>query len=109
MLRLSRARVIGDIELIVNKACPARGLSRWTAKGADCAVERHSYSGGGYGFQAEILRVSCPTASRPKWEVLLVSEYWRRGDGESIHATKWLKLLAGKNNDVLKWIGANRE
>ncbi len=56
MLRLSRARVIGDIEMIVNRACPARGLHRWTARGADCTVERHSFSGAGYGFQSEILK-----------------------------------------------------
>jgi len=27
---------------------------------------------------------------------------------ESIHSTKWLKLLLGKPTDVLKWISANR-
>ncbi|WP_298352456.1 hypothetical protein [Rhodoblastus sp.] len=30
------------------------------------------------------------------WEMLLVSESWRRGDGEAIHPTKWLKLLSEK-------------
>jgi hypothetical protein len=104
MLRLSRARVIGDIETIVNKACPARGIHRWTAKGADCNIERHSFSGAGYGFQSEILRLR-----HKAFEVLLVSEFWRRGDGEAIHSTKWLKLLSGKNNDVLKWIAGSRE
>ncbi|WP_298357020.1 hypothetical protein [Rhodoblastus sp.] len=108
MLRLSRARVIGDIERIVNEACPARGLHRWMAKGAECTVERHSFSGSGYGFQSEILRVRYP-ATHPNWEVLQVSEFWRRGDGEAIHSTKWLKLLSGKNNDVLKWIAGSRE
>ncbi len=104
MLRLSRARVIGDIEMIVDKACPGRGLHRWTAKGADCTVERHSFSGAGYGFQSEIFRLRAPA-----WEVLLVSEFWRRGDGAAIHSTKWLKLLSGKNHDVLQWIAASRE
>ncbi len=104
MLRLSRARVIGDIEMIVNRACPARGLHRWTARGADCTVERHSFSGAGYGFQSEILRVR-----HSAWELLLVSEFWRRGDGEAIHSTKWLKLLSGRNNDVLKWIAGGRD
>lgn len=108
MLRLSRARVIGDIETIVTKACPARGLHHWTAKGADCVIERHAYSGAGYGFQAEVLRVSYPAKSA-KWELLLVSEFWRRGDGEAVHTVKWLKLLAGDNNDVLRWIEESRE
>ena len=109
MLRLSRARVIGDIETIVNAAIPARGLHKWSAKGAEISLDRHSFAGVDYGYQTEVLRVCLPGGARGGWELLLVAEYWRRGDGCSIHATKWLKLLSGKANDVLKWIGANRE
>ncbi len=109
MLRLSRARVITDIETIVNKAASMRGQHVWTAKGAECSLDRHSFAGVGYGFQTEILRLRLPAAKSVAWELLLVSEYWRRGDGEPIHTTKWLKLIAGKSNDVLKWVAANRD
>jgi hypothetical protein len=47
-------------------------------------------------------------AGAPKCKLLIVGEFWQGDDGESIHSTKWLKLLRGKPGDVLKWIGANR-
>jgi hypothetical protein len=109
MLRISRARVISDIEFLVNSPGPARGQRKWTAKGAECAVDRHSYAGEAYGFHADVLHIRMPVSGRLVWELVLVSEIWRRGDAETMHAAKWLKLLAGKPNDVLKWIGANRD
>jgi hypothetical protein len=109
MLRLSRARVIADIEFLINSPGPARGQRKWTAKGAECSVDRHSYAGEAYGFHADVLHVRIPPTGRPVWEVILLSEIWRRRDGETIHSTKWLKLMSGKPADVLKWIGANRE
>ena len=50
-----------------------------------------------------------PATGRLAWELVIVTEFWRRGDGETMHATKWLKLLSGKPTDVLKWISANRD
>jgi hypothetical protein len=50
-----------------------------------------------------------PATGRLVGELILVSEIWRRGDAETMHTTKWLKLLAGKPNDVLKWLSANRD
>jgi hypothetical protein len=50
-----------------------------------------------------------PATGRLAWELLIVTEFWRRGDGETLHATKWLKLLSGKPSDVLKWISAHRD
>jgi hypothetical protein len=42
MLRLSRTRVIGDIEFIINSPGAALGQRKWTAKGAECSVDRHT-------------------------------------------------------------------
>ena len=109
MLRLSRARVLGDIDFMINDPGPALGQRKWTAKGAQCSVDRHSYAGEIYGFQTDILHIRMPATVRVAWELVIVTEFWRRGDGETMHSTKWLKLLAGKPTDVLKWISASRD
>jgi hypothetical protein len=60
MLRISRARIISDIAFLVNSPGPARGQRKWTAKGAECAVDRHSYAGEAYGFHVDVLHILCP-------------------------------------------------
>jgi hypothetical protein len=107
MLRLSRAGVIGDIEFIINSPGAALGRRKWTAKGAECSIDRQTYSGELYGFHADILHIRMPVTGHLAWELVLVSEFWRRGDRETLHSVKWLKLLSGKPTDVLKWIRAN--
>jgi hypothetical protein len=109
MLRLSRARVIGDIELITKSPGPALGQRKWTAKGAECSVDRHTYWGELYRFHADILYIRMPATGKPAWEILVVSEFWHRGDAETLHSVKWLKLLSGKPTDVLKWIRTNAD
>jgi hypothetical protein len=104
LLRLSRARVIGDIEFVIGNPGPALGQRKWIAKGAECSVDRHSYSGQSYGFHTDILHIRMPATGRPAWELVLVSEFWHRGDRETLRSAKWLKLLAGKPSDVLSWL-----
>jgi len=108
VLKLSRSRVISDIELIINRPAPARGQRTWTSKGAECSIDKHSFAGEVYSFHVDILQIRLATTGRSGWKLLLVREFWQSGDGESIHSTKWLKLLLGKPADVLKWIGTNR-
>ncbi len=108
MLRLSRAAVLTEIDIMINNPGPALGQRRWTVKGVACAIDRHSYQGDAYGFHAEILHVRMPATGRLAWELLIVTEFWRRGDDTTMHSTKWLKLLAGKQTDVLKWISTYR-
>lgn len=107
MLRLSRARVIGDIEFMINNPGPALGQRTWTAKGAECSVDRHTYSGELYGFHADVLHIRMPATGRLAWDLILVTEFWRHGDRETLHSVKWLNVLSGKPTDVLKWIRAN--
>jgi hypothetical protein len=45
VLRLSRTRVIRDIEFMVNSPGPTLGRRKWIVKGAECSVDRHTYSG----------------------------------------------------------------
>lgn len=109
MLRLSRARVIEDIEFIINRHNPVMGGRKWTADGVDCVLERHSYLGGPYSFHMDVLHLETAAATRPKWKLMIVSEYWEGAVADTIRATKWLKLIGGKQNDVTAWISRNRE
>ncbi|HMN70330.1 MAG TPA: hypothetical protein PKA55_00525 [Rhodoblastus sp.] len=107
-LRISRARVIGDIERIVKWPGPL-GQHVWSACGAACAIDRHSFGGVLYGFSADILHVRMPATGRIAWELIIVTEFWRRGDGEAVHSAKWLKMMSGKPTELLKWISSNRD
>ena len=109
MLKLSRSRNINDIESIINNPGPRLGQRKWTAKGVECAVDRHIYLGRAYSFHADILQIRMPVTGRATWKLLIVREFWQRDDGETIHSTKWLKLLLGKPTDVLKWIREHRD
>jgi hypothetical protein len=106
MRRLSRSRVIDDLSYIVGRARPGVAARAWTVQGVTCVAERHSHAGASYGFHIEVLLL---TAQRPAWRAMLVSEFWDAGDARTLHSGKWLKLLAGKQPDVMAWIERNRE
>ena len=100
MLRLSRLRNINDIEAIVNDPGPGLGQRHWKIKGVECFLDRHVYLGEKYSFRTNVLQIST---------VNLSSEFWESADGETIHSTKWLKLLEGKSTDLLSWIREGRD
>ena len=107
MLRLSRALVIQDLERLVEDSIIGR--TEWSAKGVDCRRERHGYSSPGYSFDLDILNLRARGGPGGAWELFIVTEFWRSAQGTTVHSPKWLKLIRGKPNDVLKWIAANRE
>lgn len=109
MRRLSRASVINDIERIVKSAVVGLGKHKWETNGVECVLDRHSYNGENYGFDIEVLRVSMSADTRLKWQLFLVTEFWRNEAGESVRMTKWLKLATGKSADVVRWIRESRE
>lgn len=109
MLRLSRSRVIEDIEFIINRHNPVLGQRHWTADGVSCSLDKHSYLGGPYSFHTDVLRLETLPATRPNWQLMVVSEFWEDTTAETIRSTKWLKLLHGKQGDVVGWIARNRD
>jgi hypothetical protein len=109
MRRLSRARVINDIESIVKSPAAGLGKHQWETNGVACVLDRHSYYGQMYSFDVEVLHLCLGTTSRPKWQLYLVTEFWRDETGETVRMTKWLKQTAGKPADVMRWIVENRE
>lgn len=109
MLRLSRSRNIKEIETIINDPGPALGQRVWTAHGVECSTETHRYLGEKYAFHNRITHLRHKSAHPGKWEIILVSEFWQDDRDQTIHSTKWMKLLSGKATDVNAWIKAHRD
>ncbi len=109
MLRLSRALVIQEIELLIDDSMGHIGRHEWSVNGVECRRERHSYSASAYSFDLNILNVRAKGGAEGRWELFIISEFWRSADRASIHSPKWLKLVAGKPSDVLRWIKNHRD
>lgn len=109
MLRLSRLRNINDIEAIVNNPGPVLGQCSWKARGVACLLERHVYLGANYSFHTNVLQITSEISGQSSWRALIISEFWEGKLGETIHSTKWLKLMEGKSTDLLKWIKENHD
>jgi hypothetical protein len=109
MLKLSRARVIQDLERLVEKSIAHVGQHEWSARGVECRRERHSFSSPNYSFDLDVLNLRAKGDAERAWELFIMTEFWRSAQGNSIHSPKWLKLVRGKPNDVLKWITEHRE
>jgi hypothetical protein len=109
MRRLSRASVINDIERITKGDVVGLGKHKWETCGVECALDRHSYNGESYAFDVKVLRVRRRAPTGLKWQIFIVSEFWRDEAGEPVRMTKWLKLASGKSAEVVKWIRENRE
>lgn len=76
--------------------------TRWTIDGVEWRRERHSYSGSGYGFSVEVT-----TGTRPPpagWVLMVVKEYWRAPDGESLRNGQWAHIETGSRTDVVAWL-----
>jgi hypothetical protein len=109
MLRLSRALVIQQLERLVDDSVGRIGRHEWSARGVDCRRERHSHSAPAYSFDLDILILRAKGGAAGGWELFIVTEFWRSGQGTLMHSPKWLKLVRGKPNDVLKWIKLQRD
>ena len=109
MKRLSRSRVINEIERIVKAPVVGLGKHRWETRGVECVFDRHSYHGDLYSFDVEVLRIEHVVKGRRKWQVYAVTEFWRAEGDENTRMTKWLKLTSGRSADVMSWIVENRE
>jgi hypothetical protein len=108
LLRLSRLKSINEIEAILNSSLPAVGQRKWKAKDAECRLDRHVFLGEHYSIHTNVLNVR-HISYRTPWRILIVSDFWEDSDGQTIHSTKWLKLLEGKSADLLKWIKEHRD
>jgi hypothetical protein len=110
MAQITNARTIREVEQILYAGSPHMEARSWTVAGVECRRDRHRYAGESYGFASEVVHLRFSEPGRPRWEVLIVGEWWTtRAPDASIRSVKWLKLLRGKASDLRDWIHRNRE
>jgi hypothetical protein len=72
------------------------------AEGVECTRASHRHSGPDHSVTIDVLTLRHRGNGRP-WHLILVSELWRAG-AVDLRATRWLKLVAGRQQDVLSWL-----
>ena len=76
--------------------------THWTIDGVDWRRERHSFAGHAYGFSVEVTIGTRPPPAG--WVLMVVKEYWRAPDGESIRNGQWAHIEKGSRSDVIAWL-----
>lgn len=108
-MRLNNARVIADIEYVIEPPSQAADFATWSAFGVSCQRDRHRYGGQDYAFQFDVMQLH-HGAARRRWRLVVISELWRFKDVRAEPRTlKSLRLLSGKAGDVLAWMRESRE
>ena len=73
---------------------------RWRFGGAVWESARHSFTGAGHGFVAEVTAVE-----GEGWSLLVVKEYWwAGGKDDALRNQRWAKAAKGKPDAVLAWL-----
>ena len=72
------------------------------AEGVECTRASHRHSGPDHSVTIDVLTLRHRRSRRP-WHVILVSELWRTG-AVDLRASRWLKLVTGRQQDVLNWL-----
>lgn len=111
MPRLSNARTIADIEFVLETSSLAPDASAWQSYGVDCTRDRHRFSNPGYAFIIDVLHLrSSGIPGRSKWYAVILTEQWRFTEGSKENrTTKSLKVIHGKQADILSWMRKSRE
>jgi hypothetical protein len=102
MRRLGSARTILEIETIVASTRTSPQELQWMVQGVECCRTSHRHSGPDHSVTIDVLTLRRRRPGRP-WHLILVSELWRAG-AVDLRATRWLKLVAGRQQDVLNWL-----
>jgi hypothetical protein len=109
-MRLSNSRTISDIEFVIRAPSPGSDITEWKAHGADCAREIHRYVGQTYSFYFEILHVQLAAPSRKPWQIVVIKEHWHFFQSKADQRlTKSLKIIHGKQADILDWMRLHRD
>jgi hypothetical protein len=99
---LSDAAFFRTFDALASGGNPGLGRMNWDYAGASWVRERISVSRSAYSFAQEIFTLS--SAAQPKWSLLVVKEYWRRGnDAKAARIARWTALLSGRRSDALAW------
>ena len=76
--------------------------TQWKIDGVDWQRERHSFSGRAYGFSVEVTTGTKPAPA--SWVLMVVKEYWRAPDGESLKNAQWAHIEKGGRSEVVAWL-----
>ena len=85
------------------------GVTNGARKASTAGGKDTRYSSPAYSVDLDILNLRARSGPGGDWELFIVTEFWRSAQGTTVHSPKWLKLVRGKPNDVLKWIKDHRE
>jgi hypothetical protein len=110
MPRISNARTIADIEFVIDAPRAGSDREAWKAHGAECSRDRHRFSSPSYSFSIELTHLRFNVLQRAKWYVVMVTEQWRFSQSKvEIRTAKSLKVVYGRQTDVLDWMRSSRE
>jgi hypothetical protein len=110
MPRISNVRTIADIEFVINAPSAGSDQAAWKAHGVDCSRDRHRFSSQTYSFSFELVHLRSGGSARAKWYVVIVTERCRFPQSRTeSRTTKPLKVIYGRQADVLSWMRRSRE
>ena len=101
-------RKIGDasffriVDRLLEPGTTRMPRTSWSIDGVDWQRERHSYAGASHGFTVEV--TTAAKAAKPGWTLVVVKEYWRAGNGESMKSLQWAHIEAGSRADLVAWL-----
>lgn len=110
MPRISNARTIADIEFVIAAPSAGSDKERWKAHGVECSRDRHRFSSQSYSFSFELVHLRFSAPSRARWYAIIITEQWRFPESRvESRTTKALKMIYGRQADVLTWMRKSRE
>ena len=102
MKRIGDAAFFRIVDQLLARDAKRATATHWTIDGVDWRRDRHSYAGASYGFSVEVTTGSKPAPGG--WVLMVVKEYWRAADGESIRTGQWAHIEKGSRSDVVAWL-----
>jgi hypothetical protein len=102
MKRIGDASFFRIVDRLFGAGAPRGQTARWSLDGVEWQRERHSFSGISHGF---IVEVTTGISRRPAWTLIIVKEYWQKGEaGEGFKSQQWAHLVAGRRADAVAWL-----
>jgi hypothetical protein len=110
MPRISNARTIADIEFVIDAPGAGSEQTTWKAHGVGRSRDRHRFSNHAYSFSFELVHLRSNGPRSAKWYAVIVTERWRFVESKlEPRTTKVLKMIYGRQADVLTWMRNSRE
>jgi hypothetical protein len=84
---------------------PGHRKDAWLIDGVQWVKERNTHWSEHYSVSMEIHRLAYQNGTKTDWQLMVVIEQWWGPDRDkAIRYTSWLKVIAGKSDQILKWM-----